>query len=110
MPRTCAGCPPGEHLETGAFGGPAGLLAGVAVPAALVVLALPLGRALPARDAAGVTAFASALVPVVLLHPVVLALPAWGGDGQRYVTAVVVPLALALLLARTRLSGWALGR
>ncbi|MBC8093948.1 MAG: hypothetical protein H7Y15_18825, partial [Pseudonocardia sp.] len=53
---------------------------------------------------------ATALVPVVLLHPVILALPAWGGDGQRFVLAVLAPLALALLLGRTRLAGWALGR
>lgn len=104
------GAAPQVDLKTGAVGGPAGVLAGVAVPAALVVLALPLGRRLTGRAARGVTAVASALVPVVLLHPVVLTLPAWGGDAQRYATAVVVPLVLALLLARTRLSGWALGR
>lgn len=105
-----AGVAPQVDLKTGTFGGIVGVAVGIVVSAALLVLARPVAAAFGPRARQAVGTTATALVPVVLLHPVILALPAWGGDGQRFVLAVLAPLALALLLGRTRLAGWALGR
>lgn len=104
---------PRLDLKFGDFGTPGlGVVVASVVAVALLVLARRVCRPLGEGSGRAITALARAVVPVVLLHPLALEVP----DGMdwssvRYFAAgLLAPLGVALLAARTRWSGWALGR
>lgn len=105
------GVMPSVDLKVGDFGTPVlSVVVAVALSAALLVLARRAGRSLNERSQRAVTTAATCLVPVVLLHAFALQIPVPpGGEVVQVLLGLGVPLALSLALARTRLSGWALG-
>lgn len=106
-----AGRLPRVDLKAGDFGVPVlSAMLGVALSVALLVLARAVCRPLGERAGRAVTTMATAVVPVVLLHPLALEVPAGGGWRPAYFAAgLLIPLGLAQAVARTRLSGWMLG-
>lgn len=106
-----AGRLPRVDLKAGDFGVPVlSAMLGVALSVALLVLARAVCRPLGERAGRAVTTMATAVVPVVLLHPLALEVPAGGGWRPAYFAAgLPIPLGLAQAVARTRLSGWMLG-
>ncbi|MGR2753252.1 acyltransferase family protein [Agromyces arachidis] len=105
LAMTASGLVEPVDLKVADVGTPvAGLAVAAAVSAGLILVAEVLAPRLPSWAAGAATAIASAAMPVILTHALVIAAGrAMGAPGALIlVVALVVPVALGLLLARTR--------